>query len=114
MSDLTAIDILVSPEDSMKQRASSVNERMLQSVPPPAGFSLDEHHQPHITTLQRYVRTDALPQVFDAVKGVLDSLDLSTLTFTTSRIKHMVVQDGIGLSAIVVKPGSEVLDFQGK
>src|SRR5215510_10077019 len=116
MGALTAIDVLIDPEESMKDLARSVNRKMLGSVPPPTGFSLDEHHQPHITTLQRYVRTDALPEVFDAVKGVLDSVDLSTLTFTTAKIVHPFVMDGtdIGIAAMVVKPGPKVIEFQQK
>jgi len=116
MGELTAIDILIHPDEVMLERAKSVNQRMLHSVPPPTGFSLDEHHQPHITVLQRYVRTPALPEVFAAVQGVANAVDLSKLTFTAVMIRHMVesADDGIGLSAIVVKPGPEVLDFQAK
>src|SRR5262245_42636595 len=52
MSDLTAIDTLINPDASMMARAKEVNQRVLQSVPSPPGFALDEHHQPHITVLQ--------------------------------------------------------------
>src|SRR5262245_39585947 len=82
MTDLTAIDILIDPEATMVTRAVEVNQRMLRSVPPPTGFALDEHHQPHITLLQRYVRTDALEEVYAAVQGALDAVDVSTLSFT--------------------------------
>jgi hypothetical protein len=114
VADLTAIDILIHPDDSMIARATTVNERMLKSVPAPTGFALDEHHQPHITTLQRYVRTNDLDQVYAAVQATLGQVDLSTLTFTAVAIKHMGVSDGVGLAGIVVQPGSEVLEFQSK
>jgi hypothetical protein len=55
MSDLTAIDVLIDPDDAALQRAREVNARVLQSMP--QGWVLDDTHQPHITTLQRYVRT---------------------------------------------------------
>ena len=42
MTDLTAIDILIDPDETMVSRAKAVNARMLQSVP--SGFALDEHH----------------------------------------------------------------------
>lgn len=58
MSDLTAIDILINPDDAMIKRARQVNARMLESMP--EGWVLDDTHQPHITTLQRYVRTTHL------------------------------------------------------
>src|SRR4029077_11786549 len=115
MGDLTAIDILIHPDDSMLARAASVNERMLQSVPAPEGFALDEHHQPHITVLQRYVSTSDLDAVYDAIHDVLGSVDLATLAFTAVAIRHMEVSTpGVGLSGIIVKPGPEVLDFQSR
>ena len=55
MSDLTAIDVLIDPDEATMERARAVNARMLQSLP--QGWALDDTHQPHITTLQRYVRT---------------------------------------------------------
>ncbi|WP_328977706.1 tyrosine-protein phosphatase [Streptomyces canus] len=89
-SDLTAIDILVEPDDTMKAKAGEINERMLKSIPPPAGFSLDEHHQPHITTEQCFVHTEAI---------------------------HHLVEDkakGVGIAFVVCKPGPELLDFQAE
>ena len=115
MGELTAIDILIHPDDSMLARATSVNQRMLQSVPAPQGFALDEHHQPHITVLQRYVNTADLDAVYDAINAVLGSVDLATLAFTAVAIRHMEVgTPGVGLSGIVVQPGPEVLDFQSR
>ena len=86
--------------------------RMLTSVPSPPGFGLDEHHQPHITTLQRYVRTADLDNVYVAIEGILASLDLSSLTLTAHGLAHMEVQPSIGVTAIVIKPSPEVLAFQ--
>jgi len=54
MSDLTAIDILVNPDEATLEHARVWNARMRRSVTD--GFALDDSHQPHITTLQRYVR----------------------------------------------------------
>ncbi|MET9600574.1 hypothetical protein [Streptomyces sp. NPDC006459] len=114
MNDLMAVDVLLNPDESMLALAKRVNARMLTSVPAPTGFALDEHHRPHITTLQRYVRTAALDQVYAAIDGVVASVDLSTLKLTTHSIAHMKVQPSIGLAAIVVEPGPEVLDFQAR
>ncbi|GAA1520551.1 hypothetical protein BJ978_003208 [Agromyces terreus] len=114
MSELTAVDILLEPDQSMLARAQSENDRMLTSIPSPPGFHLDEHHRPHITTLQRYVRTAALDEVYAAIEVVLSTLDLSHLTFSAEKIEHMEVQPGVGIAAVVVKPGKEVLDFQSR
>jgi hypothetical protein len=68
MTDLTAIDILVDPDEAAIERARKVNARVLESMP---GWALDATHVPHITTLQRYVRTADLDHVHDAVEKAL-------------------------------------------
>ena len=45
----------------------------------PEGFALDATHAPHITVLQRYVRTPELDQVLDAVDAVVAGVDLGAL-----------------------------------
>ena len=114
MTDLTAIDILIDPEEAMISRAKEANARMLNSIP--SGFALDEHHQPHITTLQRYVRTSDLDEVFEAVEGVINTVDVANLKLTAFALKHMKVgaMPGAGLTAIVIKPGADVVEFQAK
>jgi hypothetical protein len=66
MSDLTAIDILINPDEKTLERARAVNARLRQSVP--SGFELDATHLPHITILQRYVRTADLEKVYEAIQ----------------------------------------------
>jgi hypothetical protein len=61
MTDLTAIDVLIDPDEATIERAREVNKRMLESLP--QGWALDDTHKPHITTLQRYVRTPDLDHV---------------------------------------------------
>jgi hypothetical protein len=114
MTDLTAIDILIDPDQALVSKAKAVNARMLESVP--SGFALDEHHRPHITTLQRYVRSADLDQVFDAVQGVLESVDVEGLALTAVAVRHMAVaaMPGVGLAGIVVQPAPAVLDFQAR
>src|SRR6476619_7842430 len=99
MGELTAVDILINPDETMLSRAKAANGRMLASVP--QGFELDEHHQPHITTLQRYVRTADLDQVFDAVKKTIDGIDMSKLEFSAEKLAHMENEHGVGLTARV-------------
>ena len=82
MSDLTAIDILANPDGAAIERAQEINHRMRQSVP--SGYALDATHQPHITTLQRYVRTADLERVYEAVATTIASTDVSSLSYAAS------------------------------
>jgi len=111
MTDLTAIDILVNPDNATIERAKKVNERLRQSVP--TGYALDASHQPHITTLQRYVRAADLDQVFGAVSKILAAAELDKLTFQAVGIRHAPwAVPGQGYAVFVVTPSPEVLDYQ--
>jgi hypothetical protein len=65
---VTVIDILLEPDATMIQRAQAANARLLQNYP--KGFSLDGQHAPHISVLQRYVRTADLDEVYKAADKV--------------------------------------------
>ena len=86
MTDLTAIDILVNPDDAAIAKAHAFNARMRQSVP--SGFALDATHQPHITTLQRYVRTANLDRVYEAVENTINATAVGTLGYEAVAIGH--------------------------
>ena len=112
MSDLTAIDILMLPDETMHSRAEALNEQMRGSVP--EGFALDANHTPHITLLQRYVRSADLDRVFEAAGGAIDAADPSSLELQGVKVAHMetAAQPGLGLAGLVVKPSQGVLDLQ--
>jgi hypothetical protein len=111
MSDLTAIDILVNPDGAALQHARAWNARMRESVP--SGFALDATHQPHITTLQRFVRTADLDNVYAAVEQTLAATDVATLSYHAVALRHGDWGvPGQGLAVIVVQPSAQVLDFQ--
>jgi len=112
MSDLTAIDILMLPDETMLNRAGELNEEMRGSVP--EGFALDARHTPHITLLQRYVRTADLDRVFEAVGGAIDAADPSSLELRGVKVAHMEVaaEPGLGLAGLVVQPSQGVLNLQ--
>jgi hypothetical protein len=115
MSDLTAIDILIDPDEGAMKRAREVNARLLESVPLPKGWVLDETHQPHITTLQRYVRTVDLDKVYDAVEKTIADADLSSLSYKAMKITHADWGfPGIAPTALLVEVNDKVLDFQAK
>jgi len=111
VSDLTAIDILVNPDEGTIGHARKVNERMRKSVPD--GFALDATHQPHITTLQRYVRTTDLDHVYEAVEKAIADTDMAKLSYQAVAIRHADWGvPGQGLAVLVVQPSPQVLDFQ--
>ncbi len=111
MSDLTAIDILINPDEATIERARKVNARMRQSVP--EGYALDATHQPHITTLQRYVRSADLDDVFEAVGETVAKTDMTSLSYQAVAIRHADWGvPGQGLAVLLVQPSPEVLDFQ--
>ena len=80
MTSLTAIDMLILPDDTMLNHAKAWNARLLQSYPD--GFELDSQHTPHITLLQRYVATEQLDDVYKAVGDVVTSVPVTTLELT--------------------------------
>ena len=62
---ITAIDIALEPDNTMIQHAQAVNARLLKVFP--KGFALGPTHHPHISMLQRYVRTGDLDKVYAVV-----------------------------------------------
>src|SRR5436190_23799790 len=68
-NDVTAIDILLAPDAVMVAQAKAANERLRADYP--KGFALDATHAPHITVIQRFVRTSDLDKVHAAVAKVM-------------------------------------------
>ena len=113
MTELTAIDILIDPDEHAIERAREVNAVLLESMP--QGWKLDDTHQPHITTLQRYARTADLDQVYDAVEKTLGESDMSSLSYEALKITHADWGfPGYGPTVLQVQVSPEVLDFQAK
>jgi hypothetical protein len=113
MSDLTAIDVLIDPDAATMERARAVNARMLQSLP--QGWALDDTHQPHITTLQRYVRTADLTQAYQAVGKTVAQTDMASLSYQAVKIAHADWGfPGYGPAVLLVEVSPEVLDFQAR
>jgi hypothetical protein len=115
MSGLTAIDILIDPDEAAMKRAQEVNARLLESVPLPTGWVLDDTHRPHITTLQRYVRSADLERVYEAVERAVAATDLDALAYTATRITHADWGfPGIAPTVLSVQTNAAVLAFQAE
>ena len=77
----------------------------------PKGFALDATHRPHITLIQRFVRTADLDRVFAAAGQVFAGADVRGLKLEA--FKHYYIPDkDIGVAGIVAKPTPELLKLQ--
>ena len=74
---VTAIDILLEPDATMLQHADANNARLLEVFP--KGFALDATHRPHITMIQRFVRTADLDKVYAAAGKVLAGANVNAM-----------------------------------
>ena len=109
---VTAIDISLEPNATMVHHAEAVNAR-LRSVFP-KGFSLDASHHPHITMLQRYVRTADLDKVYAAASKVLISHNVTSLQLKADKYYYLTDKSlpGLGLSGIVVETTPKLVELQ--
>jgi hypothetical protein len=108
---VTAIDTLLDPDQAMVRKAIAANTRLRESFP--KGFTLDETHQPHISMLQRYVRTSDLDKVYGAVEKVLADERPATWELTAYKYYFIPWKD-IGLAGIVIRPTEDLRRFQRK
>lgn len=106
---VTAIDILLLPDEAMIDHAQADNARLRANYP--AGFALDAEHRPHITLLQRYVRTNDLDQVFAAVQRVFDEQRPVGWELEATGC-FFVDFDNMGLAGIVVRPTPQLRALQ--
>jgi hypothetical protein len=106
---LIAIDVLLDPDQTMVERASAANARLRGDFP--AGFALDADHAPHITVLQRFVRTADLDAVEAAVAAVIAQVDLATLELDATGYYYLPWQN-LGVPGITVAATPTLLDLQ--
>jgi hypothetical protein len=108
-SAVTAINILLEPDATMLQRAEANNVRLLKVFP--KGFALDARHRPHVTLLQRFVRTADLDKVFAAAGKVFAGVDVPGMRMEA--FKYYYIPSGaVGLAGIVARPSLELRDLQ--
>jgi hypothetical protein len=105
----TAIDILLDPDTTMVEKAVAANVRLRENIP--SGFALDGDHAPHVTVLQRFVRTVDLEDVNGAVACVLGQVDLAAIELEATGYYYLPWQ-GLGLAGITVAPTAALLDLQ--
>src|SRR5262245_32005343 len=108
---VTAIDILLEPDATMVKHAEAANARLLKEFP--KGFVLGKTHHPHISCLQRYVRTADLDKVYDAVGKVL--AEEKPTAWKLKAYKYdFVVWDKLAVTVILVEPTDDLIRYQKK
>jgi haloacid dehalogenase-like hydrolase len=108
-SPVTAIDILLEPDATMLQHAEAVNARHLKIFP--QGFALDATHRPHVTMIQRFVRTADLDKVYDAADKVFARANGAGLKLQAFKYYYAPVSE-LGVSGIVARPTPELIKLQ--
>ncbi len=98
---LMAINVLLLPDAATAAKAVSANARLLKNYP--AGFALDANHAPHITLLQRFVQTEDLAAVANAVAAVLGSEQPAQWKSTATGFSDMAYKN-LGLVGIAIEP----------
>jgi len=107
--EVIAIDILLEPDATMLKHAEVSNQQLLAVYP--RGFALDAAHRPHITLIQRFVRTADLDQVYAAVGKVLVNANVNAMKLEA--FKYYYAPAGAdGVAGICAKPTPELLKLQ--
>jgi hypothetical protein len=110
-ASVTAIDTLLDPDATMIRHAVAANKRLRKSFP--EGFALGQEHQPHISCLQRYVKTQDLNKVYDAVGKVLATEKPTTWKLKAYKYYYLPWKN-IGLAGIVIEPTDDLIRYQQK
>lgn len=106
---VTAVDVALEPDASMIQHATAANAALLKVFP--KGFALGPTRQPHVTILQRFVRTPDLDKVYAAVSAVFKKAHV--LGWKLMAYKYYYIPMGaIGVAGIVVEPTPDLLRLQ--
>jgi hypothetical protein len=93
----------------MLRHAEANNARLLKVYA--KGFALDATHRPHITLVQRFVRTADLDEVYEAVGKVLTDAEVNAMKLEA--FKYYYAPTGaVGVAGIVARPTPELLGLQ--
>jgi hypothetical protein len=108
-SSIVAIDILMEPDAVMVERAQAVNARLLDVFP--QGYSLDESHRPHLTTVQQFVRAEHLDEIYDTVGKIIKQANPADWQLKAFKYYYIPAK-GTGLAGIVVEPTADWIKLQ--
>jgi len=106
---VTAIDVLLEPDATMLRHAEANNARLLKVFP--KGFALDAAHRPHITLIQRFVRTADLDRVYAAARKVFADANVNGMKLEAFKY-YYAPAGAVGVAGICAKPTPELLRLQ--
>ena len=106
---VTAIDILLNPDATMLHHSAENNARLLKVFP--KGFALDAAHRPHITLIQRFVRTVDLEKVYAAAHQVLAAANVNAMKLEAFKY-YYAPAGAVGVAGICAKPTPEIIKLQ--
>jgi hypothetical protein len=107
--DVTAIDILLEPDATMLSHAEANDARLLKVFP--NGFALDATHRPHLTLIQRFVRTVDLEKVYGATHQVLAAANVNAMKLEAFKC-YYAPAGAVGVAGICAKPTAEIFKLQ--
>lgn len=107
--NLTAINVLLDPDATTVEKAQATNARLREDYPD--GFALDANHAPHLTLLQRFVRTADLDAVANAVAEVLRTERSMNWESKATGYYDLAYQN-LGLVGIVIEPTEDLRRLQ--
>jgi hypothetical protein len=108
-NNVTAIDILLEPDATMLRHAEANNARLLKVFP--NGFALDATRRPHITLIQRFVRTAELDKVYAAAHQVLAAANVNAMKLEAFKY-YYAPAGAVGVAGICAKPTPEIIKLQ--
>jgi phosphoserine phosphatase len=106
---VTAIDILLEPDATMLRHAAANNARLLKVYA--QGFALDATHRPHITLIQRFVRTADLEKVYAAAGKVFAAANVTRMKLEAFKY-YYAPAGAVGVAGICARPTPEILKLQ--
>jgi hypothetical protein len=110
-STITAVDIVLEPDETMIQHAQAANAGLLKNFP--KGYALGDEHAPHISVMGGYVYTAHLNEIFKAAAKVLAGEKVTSWKLKAFKYYYMPLKE-IGLGGIVVEPTADLIRLQTK
>lgn len=110
-NNILAINIALAPDEAMTQYAETANTRLLKAYP--LGFVLGDTHKPHITLLQRYVRTENLNKIYAALENVLAGEKITSWKLKATRYNFTPWKNSF-LGSIAIEPNNNLISLQQK